>query len=217
MQYSNNFVRLNLHNQFEAMQRTKALRLFSKYDEGVRINKTMMYSITKEVIANKIAEICKQKGYKYVVDGCSGAGGNTIAFASHGIQTASVEYNQENLYDCIHNSEIYGVNEDIQFFHGDITYFDCLKETGFDPAQTLFFCSPEWGGPNYIQNTVFDLEQLQPRLTKLLKYARETGYAESCYYLPRSSDLEQLERNGCTEVNYMFQAGLCDAICAWFN
>lgn len=195
----------------------KQLRLFSRFHEGARISAAMLYSVTKECIALKTADDAVGKGFAYVVDGCCGAGGNTIAFARRGLRVAAVEINEDTLHDCIHNAKLYGVDGSVQFFLGSVLDFECAQEAGFDPAQTLFFSSPEWGGPGYKRQKVFDLESLQPPLSALLAYVRAQGYKAACLYLPRTSDLRTLRESGCVEVQYMFQEGHCDAICAWYT
>lgn len=207
----------NESNRAKYWQKQKNLKLFSRYDDGIRVNDVMRYSVTKEQIAHTIANKIAEKGYYSVVDACGGAGGNTIAFALFGLNVACVELNEDNLEDAIHNSEIYGTTENVYFHQGDILEFNCSVDAGLDPNSTFFFCSPEWGGPEYKNNAVFDLENLNPPLSTLLEYIKTNNYPEAAIYVPRTSDIRQAERMGCVEFEYMYLQGWCDAVCLWFK
>lgn len=194
----------------------KCRQLFSKYDKGIRISPTMMYSVTREGIANKIAEYVASKGFTYVVDGCGGAGGNSIAFARAGLEVANVEIDENNLNDAMHNAEIYGVENSIYFAQEDILEFEPYYDEFHTPDQTCFFISPEWDGPKYREEDVFDPEQLNPPLSAILQYARTQKFAMTIIYAPRSIDLPVVEKLGCKECHYMFQYGHCNGLCLLF-
>jgi trimethylguanosine synthase len=49
--------------------------LFSKYDEGILLDKESWFSVTPEKVAEYIA---KRFSDKNVIDGCCGVGGNAI-------------------------------------------------------------------------------------------------------------------------------------------
>merc|ERR1740129_2322434 len=53
-------------------------RLFSKFDEGIKLDEEGWYSVTPEKIAEHIAERCR---CDVIVDGFCGVGGNSIQFA----------------------------------------------------------------------------------------------------------------------------------------
>ncbi len=56
-----------------------------------------------------------------------------------------------------HNAEIYGVADRIQFIEGD--YMKLAPSLKAD----VVFLSPPWGGPEYLNAEVFDLEtMMQP-------------------------------------------------------
>lgn len=190
----------------------KCRQLFSRYDEGVRISPKMMYSVTREEIANCIAIDAAEAGFANVVDGCGGAGGNSIAFALAGLNVACVELDADTLADAEHNAEIYGVAEYIKFIQGDILEFECP----FEPQSTLFHISPEWGGPSYQEQDVFDPELMNPPLGAILEYARAQKYGAISVYAPRTIDLIAVEKMGCKECRYMFHSGHCNAVCLSF-
>ena len=207
----------NKANRAEYWQKKKNLKLFSKYEDGIRVNDVMRYSVTKEQIAHKIAADIAKKGYYSVVDACGGAGGNTIAFALFGMNVACVELDENNLEDAIHNCEVYEVTENVYFHQGNILEFNCEEDAGLDPKSTFFFSSPEWGGPEYKNSAVFDLEKLNPPLSKLLEYIKTNKYPEAAVYVPRTSNIEQAEQMGCVKFEYMYLQGWCDAVCLWFK
>lgn len=61
-----------------------------------------------------------------------------------------------------------------------------------DPATTVLFASPPWGGPGYSTDAVFDSNTMEPyNLAKLHGAYRQMDHA---LYLPRTSDLRQIAR-----------------------
>jgi 16S rRNA G966 N2-methylase RsmD len=86
-------------------------------------------------------------------------GGNTIAFALSGRwdRVYAIEKDKAALACAKHNAEIYGVADQITFFHGD--YFDILGLDDSDDSEPevyslrtligghgVVFASPPWGG-----------------------------------------------------------------------
>jgi trimethylguanosine synthase len=59
-----------------------------------------------------------------------------------------------------------------------------------DPANTVIFASPPWGGINYVDQDVFDLATMEPySLRDLSRACLPLGHA---LFLPRTSDLRQI-------------------------
>jgi trimethylguanosine synthase len=56
----------------------RRFNLFSRFDEGIKLDEESWYSVTPEQIAKHIAQRCK---CDVIVDGFCGAGGNSIQFA----------------------------------------------------------------------------------------------------------------------------------------
>lgn len=195
----------------------KAYRLFSRYDEGIQLSDEMLYSVTPEVVAHAQARKAWERGFRTVVDGCGGCGGNSIAFAEAGFSVASVELDPTTHKEAIWNANIYGVSEWIRFYNQNILDFDCEAESGFVAKDTVFFSSPEWGGPEYVSAPVFDLEDLNPSISQLLAYTKQQGYRETMLYVPRTLDRDQAERLGAYECEYLFSSGWCVACCLWFR
>ena len=81
------------------------------------------------------------------------------------------------------NAEIYGVANRIEFIVGD--FMELSNKLKADRV----FLSPPWGGPSYVNNVIYDLEEyLQPvPLSKLLTAAKNISDSIALF-LPRNSD-----------------------------
>lgn len=86
-----------------------------------------------------------------------------------------------------HNATIYGLQDKIEFIVGD--YFDLAEGLKAD----VVFLSPPWGGPDYMRNEIYDLEQsLQPAPASKLMEATRKITTSIAVYLPRNSNSKQL-------------------------
>ena len=69
---------------------------------------------------------------------------------------------------------------------------DDADDVTLDPATTVLFASPPWGGPGYSTDAIFDLSTMEPyALARLHAAYRAMDHA---LYLPRTSDLRQIAR-----------------------
>jgi len=98
-------------------------RLFSRFDEGIKLNNDGRYSVTPEAIANHIANrmiqiekqnILREEENRHeivVLDAFCGCGGNTIAFAkkSEISLVIAVDMHREKLQLAAHNASIYQI------------------------------------------------------------------------------------------------------------
>lgn len=86
-----------------------------------------------------------------------------------------------------HNATIYGVQDKIEFIIG--SYFDLIEKLKAD----VVFLSPPWGGPDYMRQEIYDLEEnLQPvSASKLMAETRRIT-SSIAVYLPRNSNSKQL-------------------------
>ena len=91
-------------------------RLFSKYDEGVKLDPEAWYSITPEKIAEHIAERCR---CDVIVDGFCGVGGNAIQFAFTCERVIAIDIDPQKISLARHNAAVYGVEDRIEFIVGD--------------------------------------------------------------------------------------------------
>ena len=88
-------------------------RLFTRFDEGIELDKESWYSITPEAIANHIAgRVAANRENLVVVDLFCGCGGNAIAFALRDeVQlVVCVDSDVEKLKKAAKNASIYGVS-----------------------------------------------------------------------------------------------------------
>lgn len=102
-------------------------------------------------------EKAKTGGKVIMLDCFAGIGGNAIAFARSGAfkRVYAIEKNLAALECARHNARIYGVHENITFFHGDCFELLGLKEDAPGKIESLaqviskagiIFASPPWGG-----------------------------------------------------------------------
>ncbi|PRT53899.1 Trimethylguanosine synthase [Wickerhamiella sorbophila] len=171
--------------------------------------------VTPEAVALKIADriIHFFPEIETAIDLCSGAGGNSIAFARCGFQTIAVDVDPAVHIDAQHNSHVYGVYN-IEYVQGSATKVP-LSELA-DPATTIVFSSPEWGGPIYKNQETFDVEVCRPRVSEIIEHAHSQGFNRIVLFLPRTSNLNQLADMGAKYIDYMFQGTWCTAMCAWW-
>jgi len=112
-------------------------RLFSKFDDGIRLDPESWYSVTPEVIADHTAHRVfawrnlrggSAKETFVLLDAFGGCGGNTIAFAKiwpgEGCfgkkMIICVDVDRQKLRKAANNAKIYGVDaRSIVFVHGD--------------------------------------------------------------------------------------------------
>ncbi|XP_063382716.1 uncharacterized protein LOC134669112 isoform X2 [Cydia fagiglandana] len=176
--------------------------LFSRYDEGIKLDKESWYSVTPEPIARQIAE---RRQYDLIMDPFCGAGGNTIQFAKNcGLKVLAIDIDPNKVEMARHNSTIYGVEDRIQFFVKD--FFEMAKLPPFLKADMVFL-SPPWGGPNYVKDKPFDIETLEPRpASELVRAARKISSSVTLY-LPRNSNRDQIQsladENDIVEIKEM--------------
>lgn len=109
-------------------------RLFSKFDQGIKLDKEGWFSVTPDAIANHIAtrvaisasknKLQEQKG-AIILDAFCGCGGNAIAFAlkSEISTVICVELDRNKLRMAAHNASIYDVDPNrIIFIEADATH-----------------------------------------------------------------------------------------------
>ena len=91
-------------------------RLFSKYDEGVKLDHESWYSVTPEKIAEHIADRCR---CDIIIDGFCGVGGNAIQFAFTCERVIAIDIDPAKIELARHNAAVYGVQDRIEFIVGD--------------------------------------------------------------------------------------------------
>ncbi|KAB0796146.1 hypothetical protein PPYR_10207 [Photinus pyralis] len=157
--------------------------LFSKFDEGIRLDEESWFSVTPELIAKNTA---RRLRCDVVIDAFCGAGGNTIQLAQTCNRVIAIDIDVNKINFAKHNAEIYKVADRIEFIVGD--FFQLAKSLKGD----VVFLSPPWGGPEYLNRSTYDLEYLQPRpLTALMEAVRKVTQ-NVCLFLPRNCNTYQL-------------------------
>jgi len=128
-----------------------------------------------------------------VVDAFGGAGGNTIQLALAGLQVISIDISQNRSFIIRQNATVYGVQNFIDVLCGDFTVVSPSIHAD------VVFLSPPWGGPEYSQNDIFDVEHMggNPHLGlgRLIHIACIHMKASSVVaWLPRNTDRDQVTR-----------------------
>ncbi|XP_050381879.1 uncharacterized protein LOC126798853 isoform X2 [Argentina anserina] len=129
--------------------------LFSKYDEGIKMDEQGWYSVTPEQIAITQAKRCPNP--TVVIDCFAGVGGNAIQFALLCCHVVAIEIDPVKVDMAINNARIYGVEDYIDFIVGD--FFQLAPSLKGD----VVFLAPPWGGPSYRRMEKFTLDILEPK------------------------------------------------------
>ncbi|KAM7474690.1 hypothetical protein LguiB_021933 [Lonicera macranthoides] len=159
--------------------------LFSRYDEGIKMDEEGWFSVTPEVIAIRQAE--RSVG-GLVIDCFAGVGGNAIQFAAMGYHVVAIDIDPDRVALAYNNAKIYGVEKYIDFVVGD--FFQLAPSLKGNVA----FLSPPWGGPSYTKTQNFTLDLLKPKDGYSLFKAAQTIAPNITMFLPRNMDLNQVEQ-----------------------
>ncbi|KAM5578484.1 hypothetical protein ABKV19_008675 [Rosa sericea] len=159
--------------------------LFSRYDEGIKMDEQGWYSVTPEQIAIKQAKRCENA--TVVIDCFAGVGGNAIQFASLCYHVVAIEIDPLKVNMAINNARIYGVEDYIDFIVGD--FFQLAPSLKGD----IVFLSPPWGGPSYRRVKKFTLDLLEPKDGYAIFQAAQEITPNIIMFLPRNVDLLQVE------------------------
>ncbi|TDH06221.1 hypothetical protein EPR50_G00131480 [Perca flavescens] len=134
-------------------------RLFSRFDEGIRLDREGWFSVTPERIAEHIALRVEHSfpDSQLVIDAFCGVGGNAIQFALTGKRVLAIDIDPVRLNLARHNAMVYSVADRIDFLQGDFLQL-APRLRG-----NVVFLSPPWGGPDYLTAEVFDIKtMMQP-------------------------------------------------------
>lgn len=158
-------------------------RLFSRFDEGVKMDRESWFSVTPERIAEHIAERCR---CDVIVDGFCGVGGNAIQFAFTCSHVIAIDIDPIKVEYARHNAQVYGVEDHIEFIVGD--YMQVVPH--LKAVDVVFLCPP-WGGPDYLKSKVFDVEKMEIKASSLFSVARKVTN-NIAFFIPRNTSAEQL-------------------------
>jgi len=157
-------------------------RLFSKYDEGVQMDKEGWFSVTPERIAEHIADRCTAD---VIVDAFCGVGGNAIQFAFTCERVIAVDIDPVKLRCAQHNAKIYKVADRIEFIQGD------FLELASTLKADAVFLAPPWGGPEYLDTEVFNLQDMPINGIDLFEKAKLIAN-DIAYFVPRNTNADEL-------------------------
>ncbi|KAK3534226.1 hypothetical protein QTP86_007028 [Hemibagrus guttatus] len=130
-------------------------RLFSRFDEGIKLDHEGWFSVTPEKIAKHIAQRVQVTSQSLViVDAFCGVGGNSIQFALTGNTVIAIDIDPVRLALARHNAAVYGVSERIDFIQAD--FLQVAPRLRAD----VVFLSPPWGGPEYLSADVFNIKTM---------------------------------------------------------
>jgi trimethylguanosine synthase len=133
-------------------------RLFSRFDEGIKLDSESWYSVTPERIAEHIAQRFSKHSSNYIIiDAFCDSGGNTIQFAliPGVVRVIEIDIDSSKVEMAKHNAQIYGVCDRIQFIIGD--YIELAKSCRL--RADAVFLSPPWGGPQYLKKGKYKRER----------------------------------------------------------
>ncbi|PQQ15599.1 uncharacterized protein Pyn_28992 [Prunus yedoensis var. nudiflora] len=189
--------------------------LFSRYDDGIKMDEEGWFSVTPEPLARHHAERC---GCGIIIDCFTGVGGNSIQFAHISKHVIAIDIDPKKIDYAHHNAAIYGVDDRIDFIKGD--FFDLAPKLKADTV----FLSPPWGGPDYAKVKTYDLRMLKPHDGYFLFNTAKEVASRIVMFLPRNVDLNQLaelalsgSRPWSLEVEKNFLTGKLKGITAYFS
>ncbi|NXU88716.1 TGS1 synthase, partial [Xiphorhynchus elegans] len=186
-------------------------RLFSRFDEGIKLDREGWFSVTPEKIAKHIAvRVSQSFNCDIIVDAFCGVGGNAIQFALTSKRVIAIDIDPEKLILARNNAEVYGVADQIEFVCGDFMLLAA------DLRADVVFLSPPWGGPDYATAEIFDIQTM----------ICPDGYPfqitnNIVYFLPRNADINQVASlagpGGKVEIEQNFLNNKLKTITAYFG
>ena len=187
-------------------------RLFSRFDDGIKMDKEGWFSVTPERIAKHIAERCR---CDLIIDAFCGVGGNAIQFAFTCERVIAIDIDPVKITLAHHNATVYGVEDRIEFIVGD--YMKLIPRLKAD----VVFLSPPWGGPDYVSAEVFDIKTMIT-LDGVRVFEETKSITENiAYFMPRNADVEQLSLlaspNGNVELEQNFLNKKLKTITAYYG
>ncbi|XP_076780383.1 trimethylguanosine synthase isoform X2 [Arvicanthis niloticus] len=191
-------------------------RLFSRFDDGIKLDKEGWFSVTPEKIAEHIAgRVSQSFTCDIVVDAFCGVGGNTIQFALTGKRVIAIDIDPVKIDLARNNAEVYGVADKIEFICGDFLLLaPCLKAD-------VVFLSPPWGGPDYATAETFDIRtMMSPDGFEIFRLSQKITN-NIVYFLPRNADVDQVASlagiGGQVEIEQNFLNKKLKTITAYFG
>ncbi|XP_066575917.1 trimethylguanosine synthase isoform X2 [Amia ocellicauda] len=191
-------------------------RLFSRFDEGIKLDHEGWFSVTPEKIAEHIALRVQSSFHAdVIVDAFCGVGGNAIQFALKGKRVIGIDIDPVRIALAQNNAQVYGVAGQIEFIQGD------FMQLAPDLKADVVFLSPPWGGPDYLSADVFDLKtMMSPDGFEIFRLSKSIT-DNIVYFLPRNADVDQIASlagpGGKVEVEQNFLNKKLKTITAYFG
>nr|XP_009481598.1 PREDICTED: LOW QUALITY PROTEIN: trimethylguanosine synthase [Pelecanus crispus] len=191
-------------------------RLFSRFDEGVKLDREGWFSVTPEKIAEHIAvRVSQSFNCDIIVDAFCGVGGNAIQFALTSKRVIAIDIDPEKLSLARNNAEVYGVADQIEFVCGDFMVLAA------DLQADVVFLSPPWGGPDYATAEIFDIQtMICPDGFEIFRLSKKITN-NIVYFLPRNADIDQVASlagpGGKVEIEQNFLNNKLKTITAYFG
>ncbi|XP_009079565.1 PREDICTED: trimethylguanosine synthase-like, partial [Acanthisitta chloris] len=191
-------------------------RLFSRFDEGIKLDREGWFSVTPEKIAEHIAvRVSQSFSCDIIVDAFCGVGGNAIQFALTSKRVIAIDIDPEKLSLARNNAEVYGVADQIEFICGDFMVLAA------DLQADVVFLSPPWGGPDYATAEIFDIQtMICPDGFEIFRLSKKITN-NIVYFLPRNADIDQVASlagpGGKVEIEQNFLNNKLKTITAYFG
>ncbi|XP_075405789.1 trimethylguanosine synthase [Tenrec ecaudatus] len=191
-------------------------RLFSRFDDGIKLDKEGWFSVTPEKIAEHIASrVGESFTGSIVVDAFCGVGGNTIQFALTGNTVIAIDIDPVKIDLARNNAEVYGVADKIEFICGDFLLLASHLKAD------VVFLSPPWGGPDYATAETFDIRtMMSPDGFEIFRLSQKITN-NIVYFLPRNADIDQVASlagpGGEVEIEQNFLNNKLKTITAYFG
>ncbi|XP_025778461.1 trimethylguanosine synthase [Puma concolor] len=191
-------------------------RLFSRFDDGIKLDKEGWFSVTPEKIAEHIAgRVSQSFKCDIVVDAFCGVGGNTIQFALTGKRVIAIDIDPVKIDLARNNAEVYGIADKIEFICGDFLLLASHLKAD------VVFLSPPWGGPDYATAETFDIRtMMSPDGFEIFRRSQKITN-NIVYFLPRNADIDQVASlagpGGQVEIEQNFLNNKLKTITAYFG
>lgn len=191
-------------------------RLFSRFDDGIKLDREGWFSVTPEKIAEHIAgRVSQSFKCDIIVDAFCGVGGNTIQFALTGKTVIAIDIDPVKIDLARNNAEVYGVADKIEFICGDFLLLASHLKAD------VVFLSPPWGGPDYATAETFDIRtMMSPDGFEIFRLSQKITN-NIVYFLPRNADIDQVASlagpGGQVEIEQNFLNNKLKTITAYFG
>jgi trimethylguanosine synthase len=136
--------------------------LFSRFDEGIRIDAAGLFGVKPERLALRTAD--RVRG-RTVLDALCGVGGTVIAFARAGKSVTTCDIDPDRLAMARDNARVYGVEDRITFLLDDV------REVMGHVRADAVYLDPPWGGKEAAERDHFGLDDYRVDGRDLLRRA----------------------------------------------